>query len=52
MDDAATRKALGVTAVTISDEPPAPGQMEIDVPVSSGGRRIATLRVFFVLAGN
>ncbi|NOZ79915.1 MAG: hypothetical protein GXP48_12205 [Acidobacteria bacterium] len=52
MDDAVTRKALGVTAVTISDEPPAPGQMEIDVPVSSGGRRIATLRVFFVLAGS
>ncbi len=49
MDDAATRSALGVTTLTVASEPPAPGQLEIDVPVSSGGRRIATLRVFFVV---
>ncbi len=50
MDDAATRAALGVTTVTAAAEPPAPGQLEVDAPISSGGRRIATLRVFFEAA--
>ena len=49
LDDPATRAALGVTAVTVAQEPPAPGQVEVDVPVTSGGKRIATLRVFFVV---
>lgn len=49
LDDPATRQALDATTVTVAKEPPAPGQVEVDAPVYSGGRRIATLRIFIEL---
>ncbi len=51
LDDQATRVALAVDTVTSSAAAPAPGQLEVDAPVFSGGQRLATLRVFFDLRG-
>ena len=49
LDDAATRQALAAEGVVVAKEPPAPGQVEIDAPVFSSGRRIATVRLFLDL---
>jgi len=46
LDDEATRKALAALETMIPEAPPAPGQVEVDTPVFSGGQRLATLRVF------
>ncbi len=51
LDDPATRQALAATAIVVSETPPAPGQLEVDAPVRSAGRRVATLRVFFDVGG-
>ena len=46
MDDEATRRAVSVEKVTAAATAPAPGQLEVDAPIFSGGQRLATLRVF------
>jgi len=46
LDDDATHRAVAVEKVTSSDVAPAPGQLEVDAPIFSGGQRLATLRVF------
>ncbi len=50
-DDEAARRAMAVTAVTRAPEPPAPGQLEIDAPILSAGRRAGTLRLFIDVSG-
>jgi len=49
--DEATRQALAVEKVTSAPEAPAPGQIEVDAPVFSGGQRLATLRIFCDVRG-
>ncbi len=51
LDDPATRRALAVTTVTTAEEPPSPGQLEVDAPILSAGRRVGTLRLFVDVAG-
>ncbi len=51
LDDEGTRRATAAREVTVSSEPPAPGQLEVDAPVVSGGQRIATVRLFLDLKG-
>jgi len=49
LHDDATRRALAVTEVGVMEEPPAPGQIEVDAPLMAGGSRIGVLRVFVQL---
>ncbi len=46
LDDPASQRAMSVEEVTVSPEAPAPGQVEVDAPLRSGGDRIGSLRVF------
>ena len=47
--DDVTRRALAATEVSVMEEPPAPGQIEVDAPLMVGGSRIGVLRVFVQL---
>lgn len=49
LHDDATRRALAVTELVVMDEPPAPGQIEVDAPLMAKGSRIGVLRVFVQL---
>jgi len=51
LDDPATRRALAVTEVTTVEEAPSPGQLEVDAPILSAGRRVGTLRLFIEVTG-
>jgi len=44
LDDPATRAAARVTEVTVSDEPPAPGQVEVVAPLIADGERLGFIR--------
>jgi hypothetical protein len=49
LHDDVTRRALAATEVAVLEEPPAPGQIEVDAPLMAGGSRIGVLRVFVQL---
>lgn len=47
----AAKQALATPAVTVSGEPPAPGQLELLAPLSVGGQRVGVLRAVVQLDG-